>query len=118
MLNPPLWLPPLVPTLLGVVLMLSMALLPLLLSLGPQPAGRAYRRGYLSSLLLCGSALLLSGCGTAPLQVPQCPPVPAELLTPPQNPVLLRPTSPSTTPGPTTTRTRRDAGSTGPTTSD
>lgn len=38
--------------------------------------------------------LALSGCGTAPLQVVTCPPVPAELMQPPQPPVLLIPGSP------------------------
>ena len=62
------------------------------------------------------SALLLSGCGTAPSRADPSPRVPAELLTPPQEPVMLTPASPSTRPGPTTSRTRPDAASTASTT--
>lgn len=114
------WLPPHVFALMGVMLVL-MALLPLLAmpkaGQALQPAARTFRRGYLVGLLSCSSLLVLSGCGTAPLQVPQCPPVPAELLTPPQAPVMLQPTSPSPTPGPTRPKTPRDAASTERTTS-
>lgn len=52
-------------------------------------------------LLTCSSALLLSACGTAPLQGAMCPPVPAALLEPPSRPALLQPASASMTPGPT-----------------
>lgn len=63
----------------------------------------------LAAALGCGLLLVLSGCGTAPSQAPWCPPVPAELLTEPQEPVLLTPTSPSTRPGPTRSKTPHGA---------
>lgn len=59
----------------------------------------------LAAALGCGLLLVLSGCGTAPSQAPWCPPVPAELLTPPQEPVPLTQTSPSTRLGPTKLKT-------------
>lgn len=59
-------------------------------------------------LALC-SALLLSACGTAPLQLLTCPPVPAELMRSPSPPVLLNPASASTTPGATSASTPRAA---------
>lgn len=65
------------------------------------------------SAALIASALLLSGCGTAPLRAPTYPQVPADLLTPPAKPVLLMPASRSTTPGPTTTSTPGHAPQTG-----
>ena len=46
--------------------------------------------------------LVLSGCGTRPLQAPISPQVPAALLIPPLPPVLLQAPSPSATPGTTT----------------
>ncbi|MNK72830.1 hypothetical protein D3C87_923150 [compost metagenome] len=61
------------------------------------------------STAVIASALLLSGCGTAPSRARTFPPVPADLLTPPSKPVLLTPVSPSTTPGTTTTSTRNPA---------
>ena len=57
--------------------------------------------------------LVLSGCGTAPLQVLTSPSIPAGLLTPPRPPVLLKPASPSTMPGTTTPATPRPALTTG-----
>lgn len=63
------------------------------------------------------SLMLLSGCGTAPLQVQTSPPVPAGLLTPPRPPVLLQVPSRSTTPGATTPSTPSSAPKTGSTTS-
>lgn len=65
-------------------------------------------------VLLC-SLLVLSGCGTAPLQVQTSPPVPAGLLTHPRPPVLLKPALPSTTPGKTTPPTPGSAPKTGST---
>ena len=68
-------------------------------------------------LMLAGICLLvLSGCGTAPSPAWTSPPVPAELLTPPSKPVLLRAPSPSTTPGETTKKTRASVPSTEPAT--
>lgn len=64
-------------------------------------------------LLSCISLWVLSACGTAPLPVGSCPPVPAELLTPPTQPVPLTPASPSTTPGTTTPSTPPAAPPTG-----
>lgn len=49
---------------------------------------RWYRLSYL--IVLAFSLLLLSACGTAPLQAVPCPPVPADLMTLPQEPVLLQ----------------------------
>ena len=74
-----------------------------------EPATRSFRNGYLTTLA-CGFLLMLSGCGTAPLPAATYPPVPAELMEPPQAPVLLQRPSPSRTPGPTTSRTLLDAG--------
>ena len=72
-------------------------------------------------ILLAGVALVLllglSGCGTAPLVVQTRPPVPAELLTRPRPPVMLKPTaSASATPGATTSSTPASAPKTGSTT--
>lgn len=61
-----------------------------------------------------GSLWLLSACGTAPLQASSCPPVPAELMRLPSPPVLLKPASPSTTPGATTPKTPPAAPPNGP----
>lgn len=61
------------------------------------------------SIAVIASALLLSGCGTAPSRARTFPPVPADLLTPPSKPVLLTPASPSTRPGTTTTSTPNPA---------
>lgn len=52
------------------------------------------RRLLLALVMGLGSAWLLSACGTAPSQGQTCPPVPAALLKPPQQPVLLQPASP------------------------
>lgn len=49
------------------------------------------RRRLVPLVMGLGSAWLLSACGTAPLLVQTCPPVPATLLKPPQQPVLLQP---------------------------
>lgn len=68
-------------------------------------------------VILAVSAMALSGCGTAPLQVQTSPPVPAGLLTPPRPPVLLQAPSRSTTPGATTPSTPSGAPKTGSTTS-
>ena len=83
------------------------ALLALLVELKRQwqPVPRWLRRRLCLTwavLVMCGSLLLLSGCGTAPLAVPIRPPVPAELLTPPARPVLLIPDWGLMPPGPTT----------------
>ncbi len=64
-------------------------------------------------LLTFVSLWVLSACGTAPSQAGSCPPVPAELLTPPSEPVPLTPASPSTTPGTTTPPTPPAAPPTG-----
>lgn len=80
------------------------------------PGSRQFTGTYLVALG-CGCLLLLSACGTAPLQAAPCPPVPAELLTPPQPPVMLQPPTPLKTPGPTTSKTLRDAAQTVPRTS-
>lgn len=77
-----------------------------------EPASRSFRRSYLATLL-SGCLLMLSGCGTAPLPAALCPPVPAELMEPPQEPVPLQRPSNSVTPGTTTPRTPPDAASTG-----
>lgn len=78
---------------------------------------RSFRQAYLRTVVLALPLLLmLSGCGTAPSRAAPSPRVPAELLTPPQEPVLLTPVSPSRTPGPTTSRTLLDAGKTASTT--
>lgn len=74
---------------------------------GYSPA-QAYLRSYRLGLS-CTLLLLLSACGTAPLPAPSCPPVPVDLLAPPQAPVLLQPASPLKTPSPTTSKTRPDA---------
>lgn len=82
------------------------------------PAQRAFRRAYLRTVGLgLPSLLVLSGCGTALSQAETPLQVPAELLTPPQAPVMLTPALPSKKPGPTTSRTRLDAASTASTTS-
>lgn len=98
-----------------VVLILSVALmaLPLVQPMAPRLARQAarglrhYRVAY--SLTLGVSLLLLSACGTAPLPAASCPPVPAELMTLPQEPVLLQPASPSTTRSTTTSSMPPDA---------
>lgn len=58
-------------------------------------------------------ALLLSGCGTAPLPAPTRLQVPAELLIPPQRPVLLHLASPLKRLGSTTSKTLNHAPLTG-----
>lgn len=55
------------------------------------------------------SALALSGCGTAPSAVQTHPPVPAELLIPPAQPVLLTPGLGLKPPGPTRQSTPKAA---------
>ena len=60
-------------------------------------------------LLVLASLSGLSACGTAPLPVPECPPVPAALMAGPSQPVLLTPGSTSPTPGATTSPTRSSA---------
>lgn len=72
----------------------------------------SYRRSYLV-VLACSLLLMLSACGTAPSRVITCPPVPAQLLEPPQEPVLLPVAPPSKTPGATTSRTLSAAAKTG-----
>lgn len=98
---------PVLPLLL-LMLVPLVALLPLMLA---PPA--AWLKGYLAAAMAGASVLTLSGCGTAPLQAAQCPPVPAALMEPPQEPVLLQPTPGLKTPGPTTPKTPRGAASTG-----
>lgn len=83
---------------------------------GHAPGSRQFTGTYLVALG-CGCLLLLSACGTAPSPAAPCPPVPAELLTPPQPPVMLQPPTPLKTPGPTTSKTLRDAAQTVPPTS-
>jgi hypothetical protein len=73
-------------------------------------AWRPYRASYLLTFLVC-SLVMLSGCGTKP-SVPYCPPVPAELLTPPQAPVPLHHPIHWQTPGSTTSPTPAAAPST------
>lgn len=90
---------------------------------GPRLVGRCraashYQRQIpLSLLMLCLlSPWLLYGCGTAPLSVQTQPPVPAELMQPPQKPTLLAPKAPGstwTTPGETTPSTPVPVRSTG-----
>lgn len=60
-------------------------------------------------MLLLVLALGLSGCGTAPSRASTRPPVPAELLIPPQKPVLLTPGLGLKPPGPTTQPTLKAA---------
>lgn len=100
----------------ALALLLMVVVLPVLLaglSRPHLPARHSFRAGYLTTLALgCALLLTLSGCGTAPPRACTCPPVPAELLTPPQEPVLLQAPTPSPTPGATTSRTRLDAAST------
>lgn len=105
--------------LLALWLCLMLVCLPLV---APQPITnspplRAFRQAYLRTVALALPLLLmLSGCGTAPSRAAPQWSVPAELLTPPQEPVPLMPASPSKKPGPTTSKTRLDAASTGSTT--
>ena len=64
------------------------------------------RRRLLKILVLtCALPWVLSACGTVPLPVPTCQPLPAELMKLPAPPVLLNPESDSATPGPTTPST-------------
>lgn len=109
----------------ALLLCLLMVCLPLVVPMPPrgQPAPpltsaqRAFRRAYLRTVGVgLPSLLVLSGCGTAPSRAETPLQVPAELLTPPQEPVMLTPASPSKKPGPTTSRTRLDAASTASTT--
>lgn len=65
---------------------------------------------------LCCSLLMLSGCGTQPLRVDTCPPVPAELMTRPSQPVLLEPGLRLKTLGTTRPSTPASAASTAPAT--
>jgi hypothetical protein len=58
----------------------------------------------LKSLALCCLLPGLSACGTAPSSVLTCPRVPAELMSPPAQPVPLKAGSPWMTPGATTLR--------------
>lgn len=70
----------------------------------------------LLSAAALASLLLLSGCGTARSPVLMCPPAPAALLVPPQEPTLLVPMTPasrSMTPGTTTPSTPAPAPKTG-----
>lgn len=76
-----------------------------------EPASRSFQTGYLATLG-SGFLLMLSGCGTAPAPAALCLPVPAELMEPPQAPVLLQRATPLKTPGTTTPKTPRDAAST------
>lgn len=77
-----------------------------------EPASRSFRRSYLASLTF-GSVLMLSACGTAPSTASPALQVPAELMEPPQKPVLLPSTPRSPTPGTTTPKTPPGAASTG-----
>lgn len=106
--------------LVATVLSLALVMLPLLAPpravASDHRALRRYRVAYMLMLALC-SLLMLSGCGTPPPQAATCPPVPAALLASPQPPVLLQPTTPLKTPGPTTRPTPPVAPLTGPSTS-
>jgi hypothetical protein len=108
--------------LLAAATVLSLALVTLPLLAVPQGVAssrvalRRYRLSYALMLVLC-SVLMLSGCGTAPLQAATCPPVPAELLASPQAPVLLQPATRLKTPGPTSPPTPPVAAPTGASTS-
>lgn len=111
-------LPPLVDLVLMLLLVVAvlMGLLPGLAcrrrGVPLEPASRSFQRSYLATLA-SGCLLMLSACGTAPLPAAQCPPVPAELMEPPQAPVPLQQTSPLKTPGTTTPKTPPGAASTG-----
>ncbi len=107
------------------LVLLGFALLLLGLHMAPRgcllhlPLARPRRqtRNLLGLAAVCFLALTLYGCGTLPLPAMACPPVPAELLQEPQEPVLLTPAEPSTTPGTTkpstpsaAQKTERDTG--------
>ena len=100
---------PLLDVLLGLLLLTLGLLAPTLLV----PAAVQMRPPMLHRLRwpLCCSLLMLSGCGTAPLRVETCPPVPADLLIRPAPPVLLQPRSSWQTSGTTTPPTLPDAAS-------
>ena len=94
------------------LVLLLVPLLPLMLlqsAWGTAPP-TAWVRAYLVAAA-GASVLMLSGCGTAPSQAARCPPVPAELMEPPQEPALLQVKPSLKTPGPTTPKTPRDAAS-------
>lgn len=99
---------------LTLLLCLALVCLPLVAArpIMASPPVQAFRQAYLRTVALALPLLLvLSGCGTAPSRADPSPRVPAELLTPPQEPVMLTPASPSTRPGPTTSRTQAAAAS-------
>lgn len=99
------------------ILLVLVLLLKTATELGLPQTFRARWPLLLMVVLVMVSALVLSGCGTAPLPARTSPPVPAGLLTPPRPPVLLTPASPSPTPGATTPSTPRPVPKTGSTTS-
>lgn len=71
------------------------------------------RMRFLTILMTLCLAMVLCGCGTAPLRVETCPVAPVELLIPPQAPVPLAPASGWKPPGITRPPTPRAAPLTG-----